>query len=92
MLKLFALFLKTENPANTESMKKKYAAKMKQFIQRCELPEELYDLAMDKEKKKAKGHWPEFKEGYYNDKGAEYDAILKLIDHERLENFINYIR
>ena len=32
MLKLFALFLKTENPANTESMKKKYAAKMKQFI------------------------------------------------------------
>lgn len=48
MLKLFALFLKTENPANTESMKRKYAAKMKQFIQRCELPEELYDLAMDK--------------------------------------------
>jgi hypothetical protein len=29
MLKLFALFLKTENPANTESMKRKYAAKMK---------------------------------------------------------------
>lgn len=51
MLKLFALFLKTENPANTESMKRKYAAKMKQFIQRCELPEEIYDLAMDKGKK-----------------------------------------
>lgn len=32
MLKLFALFLKTDNPANTESMKRKYAAKMKQFI------------------------------------------------------------
>jgi adenylate/nucleoside-diphosphate kinase len=29
MLKLFALFLKTENPANTESMKRKYAVKMK---------------------------------------------------------------
>jgi hypothetical protein len=32
MLKLFALFLKTENPANTEYMKKKYAGKMKLFI------------------------------------------------------------
>lgn len=105
MLKLFALFLKTENPANTESMKRKYAAKMKQFIQRCELPEEIYDLAMDKgkfhyfhsnhsilDKKKPKGQWPQFKENYYNDKGAEYDSILKLIEHERLENFINYIR
>lgn len=45
MLKLFALFLKTENPANTEFMKKKYAMKMKTFIQKCELPEELFDLA-----------------------------------------------
>lgn len=105
MLKLFALFLKTENPANTESMKRKYAAKMKQFIQRCELPEEIFDLAMEKgkislspfkisilDKKKPKGQWPQFKENYYNDKGAEYDSILKLIEHERLENFINYIR
>lgn len=108
MLKLFALFLKTENPANTESMKRKYAAKMKQFIQRCELPEEIYDLAMEKgknikqlyinlnfhsiDKKKPKGQWPQFKENYYNDKGVEYDSILKLIDQERLENFINYIR
>ena len=106
MLKLFALFLKTENPANTESMKRKYAAKMKQFIQRCELPEEIYDLAMEKgkdntytnipnfdiDKKNSKGQWPQFKENYYNDKGAEYDSILKLIEHERLENFINYIR
>jgi len=48
MLKLFALYLKTENPANTESMKRKYAKKMKEFIHVCELPEELYDLAMDK--------------------------------------------
>lgn len=50
MIKLFALFLKTENPANTEYMKKKYQQKMKQFIQRCELPEEIYDLAMEKGK------------------------------------------
>lgn len=47
---------------------------------------------MDKDKKKPKGQWPQFKENYYNDKGAEYDSILKLIEHERLENFINYIR
>ena len=45
MLKLFALFLKTENPANTQFMRKKYAMKMKAFIQKCELPEELFDLA-----------------------------------------------
>lgn len=48
MLKLFALFLKSENPANTEFMKKKYNGKIKQFISRCELPEEIYDLAMEK--------------------------------------------
>lgn len=29
MLKLFALFLKTNNPANTQFMKKKYEEKMK---------------------------------------------------------------
>lgn len=92
MLKLFALFLKTENPANTESMKKKYAAKMKQFIQRCELPEEIFDLAMEKgkityiivnillDKKKNKEQWPEFKENYYNAKGAEYDKIISIIE------------
>ena len=44
------------------------------------------------DKKKAKAQWPGFKEDYYYDKGAEYDAILKFIDQERLENFINYIR
>jgi hypothetical protein len=46
----------------------------------------------DIDKKNSKGQWPQFKENYYNDKGAEYDSILKLIEHERLENFINYIR
>jgi hypothetical protein len=65
---------------------------------RCELPEELHDLAMDKGKlyyktsffidaKKPKGHWPEFKENYYNAKGAEYDGILKIVEHEKLDNF-----
>jgi len=50
MLKLFALFLKAQNPANTEYMKQKYANKMRQFIERCEMPEELNDLAADKGK------------------------------------------
>jgi hypothetical protein len=79
MLKLFALFLKTENPANTEYMKKKYSGKMKQFIQRCELPEEIYDLALEKEKKKPKSEWPEFKENYYNTRGANYDSHVEQI-------------
>jgi len=48
MLKLFALYLKTNNPANTEFMKQKYFAKVKQFIARCELPMELHDLAQEK--------------------------------------------
>jgi hypothetical protein len=44
------------------------------------------------EKKKPKGQWPEFKENYYNDKGAEYDSILKVIEQEKLDSFHNYIR
>jgi hypothetical protein len=58
MLKLFALYLKTENPANTEYMKNKYAQKMKEFIKKCEIPEELFDLQTEKEKKKELGKWP----------------------------------
>ena len=45
MLKLFAIFLKAENPANTDYMRQKYHAKMKNFIKRCEVPEELFELA-----------------------------------------------
>merc|ERR1712100_793914 len=45
MLKLFALFLKAENPANTDYMKEKYTQRMQQFIERCEMAEELSDLA-----------------------------------------------
>lgn len=70
MLKLFALYLKTENPANTEFMKKKYAEKMKLFIERCEMPEEIHDLAQEKEKLTNKGKWHSFKEKYYNELGA----------------------
>lgn len=88
MLKLFALFLKTENPGNTEFMKKKYQQKLRLFIQRCELPEEQYDLAMEKgkknvisqifiDKKKGKEEWPQFKENYFNGKGQDYDEIAK---------------
>lgn len=69
MLKLFAIFLKTENPANTEHMKKKYMAKMKSFLEKCTVPEELKELAEEKEKKKKKGKWPQFKENYYNTLG-----------------------
>lgn len=62
MLKLFAIFLKTENPANTEHMKKKYKQKMEEFLEKCTVPEELNELSQ----KKAKGKWPQFKENYYN--------------------------
>lgn len=65
MLKLFAIFLKTENPANTEHMKQKYKKKMEEFLEKCTVPEELDDLA----KKKKKGKWPQFKENYYNSLG-----------------------
>jgi len=70
MLKLFALFLKAENPANTEYMKDKYRKKMKKFIERCELPTEIFDLAEEKKKKEKKGRWPQFKENYYNQLGS----------------------
>jgi adenylate/nucleoside-diphosphate kinase len=93
MLKLFALFLKTENPANTEHMRNKYHKKMKLFIQRCEMPEEIYDLEKDKSKKLKKGKWLEFKEKYYNDLGAEYDDLIKkVIPLEKQDGFTNFIR
>jgi len=45
MLKLFAIFLKAENPANTEYMREKYRTKMREFIFRCEVPVELFELS-----------------------------------------------
>ena len=77
MLKCFALYLKTENPANTAYMKQKYAEKMKEFIKRCELPEEIYDLAQEKKREIGRDRWPEFKEKYYNEIGSDYDKMLK---------------
>lgn len=50
MLKLFAIFLKTENPANTEHMKQKYMKKMQTFLEKCTVPEELKELAEEKGK------------------------------------------
>ena len=79
MLKLFAIFLKTENPANTEYMKKKYKQKMEDFLEKCTVPEELDDLS----KKKIKGKWPQFKENYYNSLGQQYDTILKDVEKEK---------
>ena len=52
MLKLFALFLKTHNPANTEFMTQKYTGLMKEFIRKCDLSEEIHELAKEKEKKR----------------------------------------
>jgi hypothetical protein len=59
MLKMFALYLKAENSANTEFMKKKYTERVKTFCDRCEMAEELDLLA--KEKAEKRGKWPEFK-------------------------------
>lgn len=41
---------------------------------------------------KPKGLWAEYKEDYYNDKGAEYDKNKKVIEGEKNENFIQYMR
>jgi len=93
MLKLFALFLKTMNPANTEFMKTKYQKKMQLFIERCEMPEELYDLAEEREKKRKKGKWPAFKEEHFNELGAKFDNLTnKVIPQEKLDNFASFIR
>ena len=50
MLKLFAIFLKKSNPANTEHMRQKYQDKMKAFLEKCTVPEELNELAEEKSK------------------------------------------
>ena len=88
MLKLFAIFLKTENPANTEHMKQKYKKKMEEFLEKCTVPEELDDLA----KKKKKGKWPQFKENYYNSLGQQYDKILKDVEKEKSDGFTYYMK
>merc|ERR1712166_1299551 len=91
MLKLFALFLKAENPANTPYMKEKYLGRMRQFIERCEMAEELSDLAEEKMKKQPDGKWPEFKEKYYNELGARYDEVLQSSKKEKANGFKSYL-
>lgn len=49
-LKLFALFLKCENPANTDYMRDKYRLKCKDFLDICTISEELFSLAEEKGK------------------------------------------
>ena len=41
-LKLFALYLKANNPNNTKYMKQKYQEKMSKFVEECELPGFIY--------------------------------------------------
>lgn len=88
MLKLFAIFLKTENPANTAYMKAKYMKKMMTFLEKCTVPEELSELAEAKSKKK----WPQFKEDYYNRLGQQYDKILHDVEKEKAEGFWGYMK
>jgi len=93
MLKLFAIFLKAENPANTDYMREKYHAKMKQFIHRCEVPQELHELSRDKKRRLEKGkNWPQFKEDYYNKMGSELDEILKTVPKESQNGFASYMK
>jgi adenylate/nucleoside-diphosphate kinase len=93
MLKLFAIFLKAENPANTAYMREKYHAKMKLFIHRCEVPQELHKLSSDKQECLQKGDkWPQFKEDYYNELGKELDEILKAVPKEKQNSFCSYMK
>lgn len=49
-LKLFAMFLKCENPANTAYMKEKYIKKCQEFLEIATISEELFELADEKGK------------------------------------------
>lgn len=93
MLKLFAIFLKAENPANTAYMRDKYRAKMKEFIYRCEVPQELHELSLEKKEKQEKDRkWPQFKEDYYNKLGEKFDLILQEVPKETATGFASYIK
>ena len=93
MLKLFAIFLKAENPANTAYMRDKYRAKMKEFIYRCEVPQELHELSLEKKEKQEKDRkWPQFKADYYNKLGEKFDLILQEVPKETATGFASYIK
>lgn len=93
-LKLFSLFLKANNPSNTEYSRKKYQKKIKMFVERCKLPLKIAKMSKDSksdgigEKEKRK----EIEEKNYHELGAKFDKILMIIKQEKSENFINYIR
>ena len=67
-------------------------AKMKSFLEKCTVPEELKDLAEEKERKKKKGKWPQFKENYYNTLGTQYDKILHDVEKEKADGFWHYMK
>ena len=90
MLKLFAIFLKAENPANTEFMKQKYTQRMQEFIGACEIAEELSALAEERTNKA--GKWPDFKERHYNELGKQYDEILTKSAKDKQDNFRSYLK
>ncbi len=93
MLKLFAIFLKAENPANTAYMREKYRNKMKEFIYRCEVPQELHELSLEKKEKLEKDRkWPQFKEDYYNKLGEKFDLIMQEVPKETANGFASYIK
>ena len=93
MLKLFAIFLKAENPANTAFMRDKYRAKMKEFMYRCEVPQELHQLSLEKKEKQEKDRkWPQFKEDYYNKLGEKFDLIMQEVPKETAVGFASYIK
>ena len=90
MLKMFALYLKAENSANTEYMKKKYTERVKLFCDRCEMAEELDLMAAEKVEKR--GKWPAFKEKYYNELGAKYDECQKQSLKDKANGFNSYLK
>lgn len=49
-LKLFAMFLKANNPSNSAYSKKKYQKKIRTFVDRCDLPQNIYKLKTKKGK------------------------------------------
>lgn len=84
-LKLFALFLKANNPSNTPYMTDKYTKKIQMFVKRCEMPSQIYKMhkkrgkianvnILDKGKK-----WTEYEEKYFHEKGDEFDRTLLII-------------
>jgi hypothetical protein len=74
-------------------MAEKYHKKMCNFIERCEMAEELDDLV--KEKEHADGNakkWPSFKEKHLQQLGEKYDEILAESVSEIANGFSVYLK